>query len=102
MSANESNASQSCIICLGILEEADEEKRIEEVTTFVRAQDFEFDSFKVFVKLPVSPQIRMANFLMMFEQEELNRVGTEKEQGAKECAEEGVEGDVSLTDLMKL
>ena len=50
-----------CIICLGILQNVDKKSHIENTCMQITQEDFEFDSFKFTIKIPLSTGLRYVN-----------------------------------------
>lgn len=70
-------------MCLGCLQNADQESNIEDIARKVREEDYEFDAFKVVAKLPMSLSVRMANFIHMFLDQREDDQSAERDELAK-------------------
>lgn len=79
-------SSTICVICCGVLQELDAFETIERVVKYIKAEDFEFNAFKFFVKVPISSVIRMTTMLYMFAREERNRGDVDSDAMKKELA----------------
>lgn len=53
-----------CYICLGILQSADQEGKMEEIVNLIKEQDYEFQSFKLTLKIPLSANLRAFQVMM--------------------------------------
>ena len=52
-----------CVICLGILQNVDKNSHIENIFLRITQEDFEFDSFKFTIKIPLSTGLRYVNVI---------------------------------------
>ena len=55
---DQEKAPARCSVCLGILQEIDEKNVVDHLINKVKNCDFEFQSFKLCLKLPLSTGIR--------------------------------------------
>lgn len=47
-----------CYICLGILQLEDQEQKLEDLINMIKKQDYEFNSFKFSLKIPLTTTLR--------------------------------------------
>ncbi|EAR99612.2 tRNA pseudouridine synthase Pus10, putative (macronuclear) [Tetrahymena thermophila SB210] len=77
-----------CRICMGILQNIDHQENVDKIAAQIKEQDFEYQSFKFFIKVPLCTQIRLANFLYhtedLFEKQSLQFPAEEQEEFAKQ------------------
>lgn len=53
-----SHEKNICVLCLGILQFQDKEENLKNLVEKIKKEDFEFNSFKLTLKVPLSTTIR--------------------------------------------